>query len=138
MRSKPNAGPGVGEKGAATPTAAPTPKLKMSNRKFRVLLIIPMVLLLLVGAVVGIAANVAGGALETYVDRGTTSVNVPADKASWDGNYYDEPASAEAATEAAYTVAAQVQDEGTVLLKNDGNTCPLPRDPRSCPLATRT
>ncbi len=138
MRSKPNAGPGVGEKGAATPatapaTSAPTPKLKMSNRKFRVLLIIPMALLLLVGTIVGIAANVAGGALETYVDRGTTSVNVPADKASWDGNYYDEPASAEAATEAAYTVAAQVQDEGTVLLKNDGDTLPLAKGAQVMP-----
>ncbi len=109
------------------------PKLKMSNRKFRVLLIIPMVLLLVVGVALGLAGNIAKGLLETYVDGGTTTVNVPADKANWGGDYYDEPESAEAATEAAYAVAAQVQDEGAVLLKNDNDALPLAKDAQVMP-----
>ena len=109
------------------------PKLKMSNRKFRVLLIIPMVLLAVVGLVLGVFGSIASGVLETYVDRGTNTVNVPTEKANWDGNYYDEPESAEAATEAAYAVASQVQDEGTVLLKNDDQTLPLAKDSQVMP-----
>lgn len=95
------------------------PKLKMSNTKFRVLLIIPMVILGLVAGALNVAGGVLGSTLDTYVGKGTPELKVPSDKADWDGAYYDAPASAEEAKEAAYEVAARVQDEGSVLLKND-------------------
>ena len=84
------------------------------------------------GSVAGLAVGVVaagGGAaansvlkttLDTYVGSGDFVKNVPEDKADWDGAYYDEPESADAAMEAAYDVAARIQDEGTVLLKNNG------------------
>ena len=101
------------------------PKLKMSNLKFRVLLIIPMVLLLVIALALNTAGSLMKSTLDTYLGKGTTTVETPSDKSDWDGNYYTEAASADEAKESAYAVAAQVQDEGTVLLKNDDSALPL-------------
>ena len=97
------------------------PKLKMSNTKYRVLHGIGIALLALVVALANVAGTVASGLLNSYVSTGKSSIVTPADKADWDGAYYDvKYASAEEAKEAAYAVARQIQDEGTVLLANDG------------------
>ncbi|WP_322154407.1 glycoside hydrolase family 3 protein [Paratractidigestivibacter sp.] len=115
---------GAAPQGADAPKGK-KPKLKMSNLKFRVLLIIPMVLLLLIALAVNTATSMMKSTLDTYVGKGETTIVTPSDKADWDGSYYTEAASADEAKEAAYAVAAQVQDEGTVLLKNDNAALPL-------------
>ena len=96
-------------------------KLKMSNKAFRVLHGIGIFLLVLVIAIANAVGSLGKGLLNSYVSKGTTSVVVPSDKASWDGAYYDvQYASADEAKEAAYAVAREIQDEGTVLLANNG------------------
>ena len=96
-------------------------RLKMSNKKFRVLQGIGIFFLVLIIAIANAMGSVAKGLLDSYVSKGSTSVVVPSDKAGWDGAYYDvQYASAEEAKEAAYAVALEIQQEGTVLLANDG------------------
>lgn len=72
-----------------TPADKGSAKLKMSNTKFRVLLIIPMVILALVAILVTVAGNLLGSTLDTYLGRGETYVETPSDKTSWDSSYYD-------------------------------------------------
>jgi len=96
-------------------------RLKMSNKAFRVLHGIGIFLLALVIVWANAVGSLASGLLNSYVSKGSTSVVVPSDKADWDGAYYDvQYASADEAKEAAYAVAREIQDEGTVLLANDG------------------
>ena len=96
-------------------------KLKMSNKMFRVLHGIGIVLLVLVIAIANAIGSLASGLLNTYVSKGTTSVVTPSGSADVDGTYYEvQYASAEEAMEGAYAVALEIQQEGTVLLKNDG------------------
>lgn len=64
-------------------------KLKMSNTKFRVLLIIPMVIVALVAILVTVAGNLLDSTLDTYLGKGETYVETPSDKTTWDSNYYD-------------------------------------------------
>lgn len=64
-------------------------KLKMSNTKFRVLLIIPMVIVALVAILVTVAGNLLGSTLDTYLGKGETYVETPSGKTAWDSNYYD-------------------------------------------------
>lgn len=71
------------------PAAKGVAKLKMSNTKFRVLLIIPMVILALVAILVTAAGNLLGSTLDTYLGKGETYVETPSDKTSWDSNYYE-------------------------------------------------
>lgn len=76
--------------GAQTaPAAKGAAKLKMSNTKFRVLLIIPMVILMLVAVLVTAAGNLLGSTLDTYLGKGETYVETPNDRTTWDSNYYD-------------------------------------------------
>lgn len=98
-----------------------TPKRRRMPRwLFRTLIAIPTALMLVASVGLAVAGTALKSTLDTYLGKGTLELSVPADKAGWDGAYYDVPASAEEAMNRAYEVAAQVQDEGTVLLKNDG------------------
>lgn len=76
-------------KAQTAPAAKGAAKLKMSNTKFRVLLIIPMVILALVAILVTVAGNLLGSTLDTYLGKGETYVETPSDKTAWDSNYYD-------------------------------------------------
>ena len=96
-------------------------KLKMSNKKFRVLHGIGIFFLLLFTLILVAVGTLAGSILDTNFGRGATSIVTPADKSDWDANYYETAyANNDESTEAAYKVAVQIQQEGTVLLKNDG------------------
>lgn len=101
------------------------PRLKMSNCKFRTLIIIPMVVLALVAGLLNVVENVLGTTLTTYLGKGQSTVETPTEKQGWDGQYYEAANSGEDAKDEAYQVAAKVQDEGTVLLKNSDATLPL-------------
>ncbi|MFU0811275.1 MAG: Fn3-like domain-containing protein [Atopobium sp.] len=96
--------------------------LKMSNRKFRTLLIIPIVLVCLIALAVTVVGNLMPSTLDTYLGSGNASIQKADATKDWDADYYDaDGIDADQAKEDAYKVAAQVQDEGTVLLKNDGS-----------------
>ena len=96
-------------------------KFKMSNKKFRVLHGIGIFFLLLITLLIVGVGSTMGSTLDTYLGKGASSIVTPSDKANWDANYYDAKYASNAeSTEAAYKVAVQIQQEGTVLLKNDG------------------
>ena len=96
-------------------------RLRMSNRKFRTLLIIPMALVCIFAIIATAASQIMSSAFDTYLGGGSLSVQKADDTKDWDADYYDaDGIDAEQAKDDAYQVAAQAQDEGTVLLKNDG------------------
>ena len=96
-------------------------RLKMSNKAFRVLHGIGIFLLVLVIAIASAMGNLMDGFLNSYVSRGTTTAVNPSERAGWDASYYDvQYASADEAKEGAYAVALEIQQEGTVLLANNG------------------
>ena len=92
-------------------------KQKMSNRAFRAILIPVVVLLSIILIVLNVVCAKMGPLLDTYVAKGSNYVKNNGDPVS----YYDKKySSADEAKEAAYEVAAEVQKEGSVLLKNNG------------------
>ena len=94
-------------------------KPKMSNKKFRAILI-PLLSLLVVAALaVTIAMNYFSVTMDGLLGRGERHVLVMEGTENWDTEYYEE-FSAEQAKENSYEVSARIQDEGTVLLKNNG------------------
>jgi beta-glucosidase len=95
---------------------------KMSNRMFRTLLIIPIALACMFAVVSTVASSVMSSTFDTYAGAGKLGIQKAEDTKDWDADYYDaDGIDAETAKNDAYQVAAQVQDEGTVLLKNDGS-----------------
>lgn len=64
-------------------------KLKMSNKKFRVLLIVPLALIVLVAVLLTVAGTVMKSTLDTYLGKGDTVIEAPADVTGWDATYYD-------------------------------------------------
>ena len=104
-------------------------KQKMSNFKFRAILIpiIAFFLVLIIG--VTCAAEFFAPSLDTYLGRGDRVVVGGGDYSEEDTDYYGQkfPRSQQGkidASYAAYQVAEELSDEGEVLLKNDG-TLPL-------------
>lgn len=96
-------------------------KQKMSNRKFRALLIPPVALLTIIAVVGTIAATSFSVALDDYIGKGSPQVHVASGTQDWDTQYYDEQyADNNESKDASYDLALQVQDEGSVLLKNNG------------------
>lgn len=99
----------------------PKKKLKLSNRTFRRILIPIMALLLILCLIINAACNVMSATLDTYVGAGETYITTPKDAAGKDSSYYTKLYSSSAgSTEAAYAVAQQVAEEGSILLKNNG------------------
>lgn len=97
------------------------PKLKMRGKKFRLLTIPPMVLLLLINVLIGAGTNMMKSTLNTYLGAGTQIAENPKGTEDWDTAYYEQlSADSEGSKEAAYEVANAVMEEGSVLLKNNG------------------
>lgn len=92
-------------------------KKKMSNRAFRAIFIPIVAILSIIFIVLNVVCSKMGSLLDTYVAKGTNYVDNKGDYTSYYDIKYD---SAEEAKEAAYLVAEQVQQEGSVLLKNNG------------------
>ena len=63
-------------------------KLKMSNRKFRAILIPIMSIVLILALVINAAASMLGSTLDTYVGAGSSYVVTPDRVKGWDANYY--------------------------------------------------
>ncbi len=93
-------------------------KKKMSQKKFRTLILIPMAILLAFGILLNGAAVMLKSTLDQFLGSGPKTVVGSSDL---DGNYYETKfEGAEDAKEAAYAVADQVNAEGSILLKNNG------------------
>ena len=100
-------------------------RLKMSNRKFRAILIPILSIVVVLAIVANVACNLLASTLDTYVGKGETYISTPGSAKGLDGNYYNVlHAGSASSTEAAYAVAKRVAEEGSVLLKNNG-TLPL-------------
>lgn len=96
-------------------------RLRMNGRKYRCITIPLMVLLLLVNVLIGAGTSVMKSTLDTYLGKGETVMIAAEGTDGWDTDYYEERyADNEASKEGAYEVAAQVMEEGSVLLKNNG------------------
>lgn len=94
-------------------------KLKMSNHKFRCILIPIMSIVLVLCLVANVACNVLSSTLDTYVGAGKPYIDN--NGSDLDGNYYTKLYANNAdAKEAAYDVARRVAEEGSTLLKNNG------------------
>ena len=96
-------------------------KLKMNNQKFCRILSFVVALLIIINVALMIASNMLASTLDTYLGKGHLVKESPNGTESWDTSYYDvKYQNNKESTEAAYEVAAQVMQEGTVLLKNNG------------------
>ena len=83
-------------------------RLKMSNRKFRAILIPIMSIVLVLAVIANVACNMLASTLDTYVGKGGTYISTPREAQGIDAAYYNERyASQEESTEAAYAVARQ-------------------------------
>ena len=93
----------------------------MSNFKFRVILIPIIVVLLVVSIVATVAAAMFADILDDFVGRGERHSIIPEGRENWDTEYYEDlyGNNTESKT-ASYVLARKVQEEGTVLLKNNG------------------
>lgn len=76
-------------------TAGEKARLKMSNKKFRVLLIVPLALIALAAIAFTVAGTVMTSTLDTYLGKGETVIEAPAEAQGWDTTYYDIDLSAE-------------------------------------------
>lgn len=96
-------------------------KLRMRSGNFIALTALPMAILLLLSVAMTVVSNMLASTLDTYLGKGTTQKIVPDGTAEWDTEYYTELYSnTDDSAAAAYAVAEQVMEEGSVLLKNNG------------------
>lgn len=96
-------------------------KLKMSNRKFRLIMIPILVVVVLISSIATVAMNMFSVAMDDYLGSGEVKLEQAEGTENWDTNYYvDNYNNMDESKEASYELALQVQEEGTVLLKNNG------------------
>lgn len=96
-------------------------KQKLSNSTFRKILIPILSVITMLALLTNIACMMLSSTLDTYLGRGETVVSTPTDPNGLDGIYYTKLyTNNNESTEAAYQVAKQVAEEGSVLLKNNG------------------
>ena len=110
---------------------------KMSNKRFRAIMIPILSVLLVLAIVVTVVANVLGSTLDQFVGRGERHVIVPEGTENWDLDYYGaDGETKEEAKEHSFEVANKVVEEGVILLKNNG-VLPLAKDSTVTPFGYR-
>lgn len=96
-------------------------KLKMSNRRFRGILIPVMSIVGVLAVVATVAANMMSSTLDTYLGKGQGHVIQKEGVEDWDTEYYKENSkNSEESKTKAYEVSKKVSNEGSILLKNNG------------------
>lgn len=101
-------------------------KKKMSNRVFRAIMIPIIVVLFALILGVTIAMHSFSKVMNFWFGAGETVITPAEGTEDWNTDYYGKNSgSKEKASENAAKVSGQLQDEGTVLLKNAGNALPL-------------
>ncbi|MCR5417209.1 MAG: glycoside hydrolase family 3 C-terminal domain-containing protein [Pseudobutyrivibrio sp.] len=96
------------------------PKLKMSNRAFRIITIPLIILSLVLGLIIPAVSVKLSDFMNDYLGNGQKKLVQNEENSSLDANYYDDLNDTEDLTAKSYELANQVQEEGTVLLKNNG------------------
>lgn len=93
-------------------------KKRISQKKFRTLIIIPLTILLVIGIILNAAAVMLKSTLDQFLGAGEKTVVGAGDL---DGQYYETKyADAEEAKAAGYAIAERINAEGSILLKNSG------------------
>ncbi|MCR5491978.1 MAG: glycoside hydrolase family 3 C-terminal domain-containing protein, partial [Bacilli bacterium] len=105
----------------------------MKAKTLRRILIPVLSTVAVVAVVATVAMNMFSTVMDDYLGRGASHINTIADSESWDTNFYeDKYASTEESKADSYKLAKQVQEEGSVLLKNNG-VLPLASDATVAP-----
>ena len=101
-------------------------KKKMSNGQFRSILLPILVILVAFVLIANQAATTYAASLDWALGRGERHITSVGDVAEKDVTYYQQKyGSAEESQIAASLLAQKVEEEGAVLLKNEGNALPL-------------
>lgn len=96
-------------------------KLRMSNKTFRMILVPIMAVVLVLALVANIGMNLFASVMDDYLGRGEAKRYTAEGTENWDTEYYEDLyANMEESKAASYVLAAKVQEEGSVLLKNNG------------------
>lgn len=98
-------------------------KLKMSNRKFKMIWIPVISIVVILCLAANIAASIFSQSLDTYLGRGERKIIKNGDMSSEDAQYYDQryedTDSEDGSVAYALQVAKSITDEGEILMKND-------------------
>lgn len=113
-------------------------KLKMSNKRFRVILIPVMSVILITAVAATTIMNYFSVSMNVYLGRGQKHVNNVEGAEEWNTDFYEEKySSVEEARDAAQKVSQEIAEEGIVLLKNENNILPLDKDAAITPMGYR-
>lgn len=113
-------------------------KLKMSNKKFRAIMIPALSILVILAFSLTYAANYWRVVLDTYLGRGESRIVNTTDISGLDLDYYGVQYSNDTESlAAAINVALQIASEGEVLMKNAGGTLPLDASAKITPFGYR-
>lgn len=113
-------------------------KVRMSNAKFRAIIISIQCVLLALAVAVTCAASYWHMVLDTYLGRGEAHIVESEDTSDLDLDYYDVSYDNDAdSLDNAIQVALQIAEEGEVLLKNENDTLPLSKDTVITPFGYR-
>lgn len=112
-------------------------KQKISNKKFRRIVIPVISVIFSLCLIATVVMNVLSSTMDTFLGGADIKIEVPEDAKNWDSEYYKtDYKTSEEAKEASYEVSLKVQDEGTVLLKNNG-ILPLSKGSKVVPFGYR-
>lgn len=112
-------------------------KLKMSNKRFRLILIPIMAVILVTAVAATTVMNYFSVSMNVYLGRGERHVENVEGADEWNTSYYDQRYdTVEEARDAAQVVSQEIAEEGIVLLKNDG-VLPLDENTEITPMGYR-
>lgn len=111
---------------------------KMSNKKFRTILVPITTILMATGVIATITANQYSASLDFAFGRGEKHIESIEGIEQKDLEFYERNyATAEASRLAARDVAQEVEEQGAVLLKNENNVLPLSKKANVTPFGYR-
>ncbi|MBR2889952.1 MAG: glycoside hydrolase family 3 C-terminal domain-containing protein [Oscillospiraceae bacterium] len=110
---------------------------KMSNKRFRAVLIPIMAIVVVLAIIVTVGMNAFASFFDDYLGRGTKHIvknpDIPGESTEYYTDLYENN---QESKDASYLVALQVQSEGSVLLKNNG-VLPISSDTAVTPFGYR-
>lgn len=96
-------------------------KKRMSNKKFKRFMIIILSIVFVLTLAVNILINIFSGHADLFLGRGEVIITQVEGTENWDSEYYKSDfSSGTELSEAAYNLVESIEEEGIVLLKNNG------------------